>query len=166
MKSILITILVLGSAVVGLWWYADKRTAEIEAQKETRRVAEENAVREERLELFGEAALNPEIVWSELSGLGILILEEGTGAKPLPGAEVTFSYKVTLKDGTEVDRTGEPTDARIGQMISGVSAGLMKTKGGGRSLLFIPAKLAYGRQAYGPIPKNSALLFEIELMKP
>jgi FKBP-type peptidyl-prolyl cis-trans isomerase len=72
---------------------------------------------------------------------------------------------VTLKDGTEVDRTGEPTDARIGQMISGVSAGLMQTKGGGRSLLFIPSKLAYGRRGFGPIPENAALLFEIELKK-
>jgi FKBP-type peptidyl-prolyl cis-trans isomerase len=165
MKSILVTILVLGSLVGGLWWYADKRTAEIEARKEERRMEEENALREERLERFGEAALNPAIEWSE-SGLGFLMLVEGTGAKPLPGGEVTFSYKVALKDGTEVDRTGEPTDARIGQMISGVSAGLMKTRSGGRSLLFIPSKLAYGRQAYGPIPENSALLFEIELMKP
>ncbi|GAB5558856.1 MAG: hypothetical protein SynsKO_05030 [Synoicihabitans sp.] len=164
MKSILITIVVLGSLVGGVWWYADKRNAEIEARKEERRIAEENAVRDARLEMFGEAGLNPDIVWSE-SGLGILILEEGTGVKPLPGAEVAFSYKVTLKDGTEVDRTGEPTDARIGQMISGVSAGLMQTKGGGRSLLFIPPKLGYGRRAYGPIPENSALLFEIELEK-
>ncbi|MDB4473729.1 FKBP-type peptidyl-prolyl cis-trans isomerase [Opitutaceae bacterium] len=164
MKSILLTILVLGSLVGGVWWYADKRNAEIEARKEERRIAEEKAVRDERLELYGEAGLNPDIVWSD-SGLGVLVLEEGTGVKPLPGAEVTFSYKVTLRDGTEVDRKGEPTDARIGQMISGVSAGLMQTKGGGRSLLFIPSKLAYGRRAYGPIPENSALLFEIELEK-
>lgn len=152
----------LGSAVGGLWWYADKRTAEIEARQEERRIAEEKALQDERVEMFGEAALNPAIEWSE-SGLGILVLEEGAGVKPLVGAEVTFGYKVTLRDGTEVNRTDEPTDARIGQMISGVSAGLMQTKGGGRSLLFIPSKLAYGRQAYGPIPKNSALLFEIEL---
>lgn len=164
MKSILATILVLGSLVGGLWWYADKRNAEIEARREERRIAEEKAVRDERVERFGEAALNPDIVWSD-SGLGILVLEEGTGVKPLPGVEVTFSYKVTLKDGTEVDRTGEPTDARIGQMISGVSAGLMQTKGGGRSLLFIPSKLAYGRRGFGPIPENAALLFEIELKK-
>lgn len=164
MKSILLTILVLGSLVGGVWWYADQRNTEIEARQEERRIAEEKAVRDERRELYGEAGLNPDIVWSE-SGLGILVLEEGTGVKPLAGAEVTFSYKVTLKDGTVVDRTGEPTDARIGQMISGVSAGLMQTKGGGRSLLFIPSKLAYGRRAYGPIPENSALLFEIELEK-
>jgi len=164
MKSILLTILVLGSLVVGVWWYADKRNAEIEARNEQRRIAEQQAVRDERVEMFGEAALNPDIVWSD-SGLGILVLEEGTGVKPLAGAEVTFSYKVTLNDGTEVNRTDKPTDARIGQMISGVSAGLMQTKGGGRSLLFIPAKLAYGRRAYGPIPENSALLFEIALEK-
>lgn len=164
MKSILLTILVLGSLVGGVLWYADKRNTEIEARKEERRIAEEQAVRDERLELYGEAGLNPDIVWSD-SGLGILVLEEGTGVKPLPGAEVTFSYKVTLRDGTEVDRAGKPTDARIGQMISGVSAGLMQTRGGGRSLLFIPSKLAYGRRAYGPIPENSALLFEIELEK-
>lgn len=164
MKSVLITILVLGGLGGGLWWHADKRNAEIAAKREQQRVAAAAAVRDERLELYGEAAMNPEIEWGE-SGLGILTLEEGSGVRPLAGAEVTFSYKVTLKDGTEVDRTDEPTDARIGQMIGGVSAGLLQMKGGGRAVLFIPPKLGYGKRAYGPIPPNSGLQFELTLQE-
>ena len=162
MKSILITVIILVSLGGGLWWKGAQRREEIVRHKEEQRVAAQQAKEDELREFFGEAAFNPDIEWSE-SGLGILMLEEGDGVRPLPGAEVTFSYLVKLKDGTEVDRTGKPTDARIGQMISGVSAGLMQMKGGSRALLFIPPKLGYGKRAFGPIPANSGLLFEISL---
>ena len=162
MKSILITVIILASLGGGLWWKGAERRKEIDQQKEQQRLAVEQAKEAEIREFFGDAGFNPDIVWSS-SGLGILMLEEGDGVRPLPGAEVTFSYLVKLKDGTEVDRMGKPTDARIGQMITGVSAGLLQMKGGGRALLFIPPKLGYGKRAFGPIPASSGLLFEVSL---
>ncbi len=163
MKAIIITLLIIGGIGFGLWKVSSDRRAEVLAKNEAIRQARADAVSQERLELFGEAGLDPAITWSD-SGLGYIIYEQGTGAKPTPGAEVTFNYVVRLKDGREVDRTKAPIDARIGQMITGVSAGLQQIQGGGRALLFIPPKLGYGSQAFGSIPPDSGLLFEVELV--
>ncbi|WP_221031613.1 FKBP-type peptidyl-prolyl cis-trans isomerase [Actomonas aquatica] len=165
MKGTIVAIVLLVAAAAGVWWYADQRNARIAAEREAARVAAEQAVRDERLELFGEEALAEGIAWTD-SGLGILHLESGSGAKPYPGAYVKFKYRVRLKDGTEVQREDKPTEARIGQMIPGVSSGLQQMLPGGRAILFIPPRLGYGGSAYGPIPPNSGLVFEVELLKP
>ncbi len=162
MKAVLITLLIIGGIGFGLWKVSSDRRAEVLAKNEAIRQERAQAERNERLELFGEAGLDPAITWTE-TGLGYLVYEEGSGAHPVPGAEVNFNYTVTLKDGTQVDKTTEPIEARIGQMIPGVSAGLQKIKPGGRALLFIPPRLGYGSQEYGTIPPDSGLLFEIKL---
>lgn len=164
MKAIIITLLIVGGIGFGLWKVSSDRRAEVLAKNEAIRQEREAAVRNERLEFFGEAGLDPAITWTD-SGLGYVIYEAGTGARPIPGAEVTFNYIVKLKDGREVDRTKDPIEARIGQMIPGVSAGLQKIQVGGRALLFIPPKLGYGGQAFGSIPPDSGLLFEVELVE-
>jgi len=164
MKAIIITLLIVGGIGVGLWKVSSERRAEVLAKNEAIRQERASAERNERVEFFGEAGLDPEITWTP-TGLGYIIYERGTGMRPAAGAEVTFNYIVKLKDGTEVDRTKEPIDARIGQMISGVSAGLQLIQVGGRALLFIPPKLGYGSQAFGSIPPDSGLLFEVELVR-
>lgn len=165
MKNAIIAILVFAALATGVWWFADQRNARFAAEKEAARVAAEAAVRTERLKLFGEAALADGIEWTD-SGLGILHLQEGTGGKPYPGGYVKFTYTVRLADGTTVQTTEKPTEARIGQMIPGVSSGLQQMREGGRAILFIPPRLGYGGSAYGSIPPNSGLVFELELLRP
>lgn len=163
MKGILITIVIIAAIGAGLWKLSADRRAEVLAHNEAVRQAREAAVRNERLELYGEAGLAPEITWTE-TGLGYVIRAEGKGLKPKPGEEVVFNYTVHLKDGTLVQETEEPMKARIGQMIPGISAGLQLIAPKGEVLLFVPPKLGYGRQAYGPIPAGAGLRFEVELL--
>ena len=165
MKGPLITILLLAAAVGGLWWYADQRNTRMAAEREAARLAAEQELRDARVTMFGEAAQDEAIVWSD-SGLGIKHLVEGAGVQPLPGGYVKFNYVVYLADGTEVQRTEKATEARIGQMIPGMSSGLQQMKTGGKAMLFIPPKLGYGRSGYATIPPNAGLVFEIELLEP
>ncbi len=163
MKSIVILLLIIGATGGGLWWYADQRNTRMAAERALAAQAAAVELREARVALFGAEALADDIEWTE-SGLGIKHLIAGTGPKPIAGGYVTFGYRVRLRDGQEVQNTEKPTEARIGQMIPGVSAGLMQMNRGGTALLFIPPKLGYGKSGYGPIPADAGLLFEVELL--
>ncbi|WP_374583456.1 FKBP-type peptidyl-prolyl cis-trans isomerase [Pseudoduganella sp.] len=49
-------------------------------------------------------------------------------------------------------------------VIAGWSQGLIGVRAGGKRTLIIPANLAYGANAQGSIPANSALIFDIEVL--
>lgn len=102
------------------------------------------------------------------SGVQYKILKEGTGAFPSETDKVTVHYKGTLLDGTVFDSSidrGEPVTFPLNQVIKGWTEGMQKCKLGGKIQLFIPSELAYGEKTQGPIPGNSALIFEVELLK-
>ena len=93
----------------------------------------------------------------------------GTGADAVVGSTVTVHYVGTLTSGIKFDSSldrGEPFTFTIGagQVIPGWEQGLVGMKEGGTRTLLIAPELAYGRQAVGPIPANSALIFEIQLL--
>jgi FKBP-type peptidyl-prolyl cis-trans isomerase len=101
-------------------------------------------------------------------GIQYKIIKEGTGASPAVTDTVTVHYKGTLLDGTVFDSSidrGEPVTFPLNQVIPGWTEGMQKCKLGGKIQLFIPSELAYGDKATGPIPANSALIFEVELLK-
>ena len=101
-------------------------------------------------------------------GIQYKIMKEGTGAFPAVTDTVTVHYKGTLLDGTVFDSSierGEPVTFPLNQVIKGWTEGMQKCKLGGKIQLFIPSELAYGEKATGPIPANSTLIFEIELLK-
>jgi len=159
MKGPLVTLLIFAALAGGLYFLNQHRAAEAEAA----RLAAEQVIIDQRVERFGEEALNPAIEWRS-TGLGLLILEEGTGPAPIPGAEVTFHYIGRLKDGTEFQRSEKPLTGRIGQLVPGMSAGLQLIRRGGRAIIYVPPALGYGKVQIGPIPENASLIFEVELM--
>jgi FKBP-type peptidyl-prolyl cis-trans isomerase FklB len=103
------------------------------------------------------------------SGLEYKILKEGTGASPQATDNVTVHYRGTLIDGTEFDsshKRNQPAIFRVNGVIRGWTEALQMMKPGAKWQLFIPAKLAYGERGTGSaIPPNSALIFEVELLK-
>lgn len=94
----------------------------------------------------------------------------GTGTEAVAGKHIVVNYKGTLMDGTIFDSSysrGVPFDFDLGagQVIAGWEQGFAGMKVGGKRKLIIPADLAYGERAIGPIPANSTLVFEVELLE-
>jgi len=94
----------------------------------------------------------------------------GTGLEAKVGDVISVHYVGMLTDGTKFDSSvdrGEPFSFTLGagQVIPGWDQGLVGMKEGGSRTLLIAPELAYGAQAVGPIPANSALQFEVQLLK-
>ena len=118
-------------------------------------------------EFLAENAKRPGIVTLP-SGLQYEILSAGTGRKPSATDRVQCHYHGTLIDGTVFDSSvqrGEPAVFGVNQVIPGWVEALQLMPEGSRWKLYIPSKLAYGERQAGSRPPNSALVFEVELIK-
>ncbi len=96
-------------------------------------------------------------------------IKVGSGKEVKSGDNIVINYLGTLADGTKFDSSydrGEPFETQIGtgQVIKGWDLGVVGMKVGGKRKLTIPPSLGYGDQAQGPIPANSTLIFEVELV--
>jgi len=104
------------------------------------------------------------------SGLQYLPLTESKDAsapKPKETDTVKVHYHGTLVDGTVFDSSverGEPISFPLNGVIPGWTEGLQLMNVGDKYRFFIPAELGYGAQGAGPIPPNSTLIFEVELL--
>ena len=103
------------------------------------------------------------------SGLRYEDIVVGAGPSPQSGQEVTVHYTGALEDGTKIDSSfdhGQPLKFKIGvgRVIKGWDEGVMTMKVGGKRKLVIPPQLGYGPRGIGPIPPNSTLVFEVELL--
>lgn len=104
------------------------------------------------------------------NGLVIEDIKIGDGQEVEKFNIVTVNYTGLLEDGTKFDSSLNPgrTPFRFtvgaGQVIKGWDEGLMRMKVGGKRKLTIPPELGYGSRDNGPIPANSTLIFEIDLL--
>jgi peptidylprolyl isomerase len=103
------------------------------------------------------------------SGLKYQTVKPGTGAVAAAGQSVTVHYVGTLTSGQEFDssrRKGTPFSFKLGSrgVIAGWDEGVAGMKVGELRKLIIPPELGYGARGQGPIPANSTLLFEVELI--
>jgi FKBP-type peptidyl-prolyl cis-trans isomerase len=94
----------------------------------------------------------------------------GTEAEAVAGKKVTVHYTGVFADGKKFDSSrdrGEPFTFALGagQVIQGWDIGVQGMKVGGKRILVVPPSLGYGANDYGPIPGNSTLIFEVELLK-
>ena len=101
------------------------------------------------------------------SGLQYEVLTDAEGPKPLPTDRVTTHYRGTLIDGTQFDSSydrGQPATFPLNGVIAGWTEALQLMSPGAKWRLYIPPELAYGERGQGPIPANSTLIFDVELI--
>ena len=107
---------------------------------------------------------------SPASSTGLVVQDEviGTGAEAKAGSLVSVQYTGKLQNGTVFDTSvgKAPIQFPLGQgyVIQGWELGITGMKVGGKRLLIIPSDMAYGDKDNGPIPANSTLIFEVELV--
>ena len=103
------------------------------------------------------------------SGLTIIDLVLGEGDEAESGQTVTVNYTGTLENGEQFDtsygRAPFPFPLGGGRVIKGWDEGVAGMKVGGKRKLVIPPELGYCSINMGPIPANSSLIFEVELLK-
>ena len=143
--KILITLLIIIVVVLGYVFLSNRQSSNTEMTKNTDSIEQS----------------------SELKIEDIVV---GTGMEVQSGDSVVIHYNGTLTNGTKFDSSydrGEPFETQIGvgQVIKGWDEGVVGMKVGGKRKLTIPPDMAYGDRATGPIPPNSTLIFEVELLE-
>ena len=101
------------------------------------------------------------------SGLQYKVMTMGDGAKPAATDTVKVHYRGTLLDGTEFDSSyarNEPISFGLNRVIAGWTEGVQLMPVGSKFMFYIPPELGYGEGGGGPIPPNSTLIFEVELL--
>jgi len=105
------------------------------------------------------------------SGLHIVSLSKGTGAKPQKEQTVVVHYTGKLLSGIKFDSSldrNRPFEFKIGmgQVIKGWDEGFAELNLGTKAILLIPSSMGYGERGAGrDIPPNAILVFEVELLE-
>ncbi len=102
------------------------------------------------------------------SGLQYKVLAEGSGDSPKVTDTVKVHYEGRLISGDVFDSSiarGEPVSFPLNGVIPGWSEGVQLMKVGSKFQFTIPSALAYGPAGTGPIPPNSVLVFDVELLE-
>ena len=141
-------------------------------QQEQKRKAQQNEKKQKQKQQQQKPVQSgketPVSVRDTKEGLHIEELVIGTGSTPKPGRPVFVRYRGMLDSGKVFDRSGKKPFRFVlgaGQVIRGWDLGLADLRVGGKRRLRIPPALAYGKEASGPIPANSTLTFEVELVR-
>ena len=101
-------------------------------------------------------------------GIYYKVLQTGEGkVSPPVRSIVSVHYRGTLIDGKEFDNSYKrncPEAFRLCDVIDGWQIALQQMHVGDKWTIYIPSEMGYGSKASGPIPANSTLIFEVELL--
>ncbi len=120
------------------------------------------------------------------SGLQYVVLQKGSGVKPVDSSTIYFKYAGYFEDGNVFDSNYEEVAKTFGLfdqtrkdqngylafpfeagkktgMIQGFIEGMSLMNLGDKILMYMPSKLGYGERGNGPIPPNTNLFFELEI---
>jgi FKBP-type peptidyl-prolyl cis-trans isomerase FkpA len=99
----------------------------------------------------------------------------GTGKEAVAGTQAVVNYTGWLYEPNAPQQHGAQFDSSVGrepfsfqlgagQVIPGWDEGVQGMKIGGKRTLIVPAHMGYGERGAGPIPPNSTLIFDVELL--
>jgi len=154
-----------------------------DAKKEADAKAEK--IKSEKKQLFDSSKAK---ATKTKSGLEYTIIQKGGKIKPTQEQDVFVSYSGYFEDGSLFDTSNvevakaygtydaqrdkangyQPFPYKLSNktgLIPGFLEGLEQLNFGDKALLYIPAHLGYGERGMGPIPPNSNLVFEVQLLE-
>lgn len=115
-----------------------------------------------------EEYMKEEGVQKDGSGLLVKELNPGNGPKVTENKRVVVHYTGRLMDGKIFDSSvmrGQPAEFGLNNIIPGLRLALLQMRVGQKMEVVIPPELGYGASGSGSIPANSALKFELEVIK-
>ncbi|GAA0672915.1 hypothetical protein FHT00_001638 [Sphingomonas insulae] len=100
------------------------------------------------------------------SGLQYTVLQPGQPGAPKPSdTDVALvNYEGKLLNGTTFDKSQQPTPMPVAGVVPGFSEALKLMPKGAKYRVWIKPSLGYGAETKGPIPGNSTLVFDVELI--
>ena len=101
--------------------------------------------------------------WSQTVVREFEVVKAGEGKSPTDGDIVLIKYTGRLGNGTIFDQQ-EQAPMPVTGVVPGFSEALKKMQKGGKYKIIIPPEKGYGPEAKGPIPGNSTLYFDVELL--
>ena len=101
--------------------------------------------------------------WAAMPAMvAVKTVKAGEGPSPTLDDVAFIDYTGKLANGTVFDQGKAPLALR--EVVPGFTQALEQMQPGGKYKVVIPASLAYGDKATGPIPANSDLYFDIEVL--
>jgi FKBP-type peptidyl-prolyl cis-trans isomerase FkpA len=110
-------------------------------------------------------AKKPKVITTK-TGLQYMVLKAGKGRKPAASNTVRVHYRGYFKNGRVFDQSigGDPIEFPLSGVIAGWTEGVSYMPVGSKYRFWIHPRLAYGPEDKGPIPGNSMLIFDVELL--
>ncbi|MBL6446841.1 FKBP-type peptidyl-prolyl cis-trans isomerase [Fulvivirga sp. 29W222] len=98
------------------------------------------------------------------SGLRYVLKNDTISEHPQPKDVIVFNYAGRfLSD--EVFEEGDSLEVTLGSLIPGFQRGLQLFSEGTSGTLFIQSYYGYGKTGQGPVPPNTPLIFEVDLIE-
>jgi FKBP-type peptidyl-prolyl cis-trans isomerase len=99
------------------------------------------------------------------SGVYSKVEIKGTGKPIRYNDEIRVMYKGKLLNGIVFDEKNSPLQLKLKNLIPAWKEVLVGKNSGGVFILVTPPQMGYGSNAFGEIPENSCLFFEIKVMQ-
>ena len=108
---------------------------------------------------------NLQVTKSSPSGLQFILTKENkSGAALSVGQYIKVNYAGRLLSDKQFDAGSFGFTLGIGQVVRGFDEGISLMRVGEKATIIFPSNLGYGNRKQGDIPKNSPLVFDVEVI--